>query len=504
MRQHKVLRTPTLFQPTSRPTRPSAALAFALVIALLTAVLSTASPAHGSTPTTADPVPVISVSKTKKLAQVQRIVVTGSNFADDGAWVKAFQCPTTELSDACRTVTQAVQAKAGELSARGKVTRELGEDGRRIDCGKQAVACQLVVTTSPTRIEESPAVLQTIPLRFRTHRPLLELEFSPKSGFRDGQEVEVTVVAPAGRTNRVYQISQCANWQGSGQRICDDGLRLKHGETGVIVLKRVYWSGRTPIDCAAARDRCVITVRGVQKRWRLAFAKTDEPIPVPTVSYAALDGLLDVQPLVVKVSTPYYGTEVTQCLTKSVAGKHNKGCIVIGHGPIQPVDGESFAWHDETIATVPRRVLWRSGKAFDCAVPGTCEVSTTTPGYGKIDKRQALTFVDDGPPKLPRINIARAELTNGDVATVEFIDMPLPRFFQLWQCVDSDALSFCQELQSQNLQSTDFSLDLRLSQYLRNGNTVFDCGEIARSCFLKVTFTPNANSPRFKLNFKPQ
>ncbi len=482
--------------------------------------------------------PTVSLSKSKNLKDGQKIRVRGEGWPDDAYDVNVEQCArfSSDPSEGesndmfCRFVGAGPVLIGGGIDVGISVQRAFYNNQGAIDCAADDVTCQLIVRSFNRTLIQVAVDLSfdpTIPLP-----PPPRLNVKPRRGLVDGQTVTVTV------SN--YQLGQ--EWNLQQCVVNDDGVYNRctylplefDGSSFSVPVSRALVSNSKVVDCAAKPNQCALVFTdyssGLAIKRGLIFAATDEPLAEPAVTFSGnLDSLVDGTRVTADVSGPLNSVMLSQCprdvdtpqrctqIAHSYDGEGRDEVVEVPDdepaadeeeaaeefGVIASDGVVEFAFNNFSLAGEVRRVLWLNGEPIDCAAEvGSCVLVAWDYELGVVGEPGSLTFVDEGPPVLPKVKVKKKKLAANEVVTARFTGLPINSYLQVMQCATGDR-NACLYLPGQHVESADFSYRLRIRQFVPSAVGPVDCAAEPKACELRFSANPGEWSATVPLRFDP-
>lgn len=466
--------------------------------------------------------PSIKVKPARNLVDGDRVTVTGTGFVfNPNAWIQQCAAVRANSHDDCDFGANYYSdlGPNGEFFGMVNVQRMVSVGGQRVDCGARAGACTLRVNHGDETVE---APLHFDPSVKPPKPPKVTL--SPRGGFVDRSEVTVTLDnLENGSRNYYFNFLQCPGapteqWAPGCRRLAQ-GLFESGAE--VVTLTRALNLDGEVFDCAAAANACSISVfsnGGLVSSTGLRFARTNEPIPKPSVKYSKnLKRLTDGAKVWAKVQGSVDDVTVFQCPGEVRTGR-GAGCRAVG-GWYGFENGDAVSLLPAEGVKITGRVLrmlsrtnWDSGQPvqemIDCAAkPGACNIVTWVPGVGQVGPARALTLVDEGAPAKPKLKLNKAKnLSHGDIVRMSFTGMTPGTSIAINQCPRGTTCGITGSFEE--ISKAKFSIEYSVARVIDVAGTRVDCGEKAKNCELQAVVTNGAElvlrkAISFDPNFEP-
>jgi hypothetical protein len=411
-------------------------------------------------------VPVVKVSPSTGLVDLQKVTVTGSGFRAN-AQIATVECRLGATGAAgcdLGTLIYDQTDKHGAFTVIRYVRRLIFVNGKTIDCGA-AAGCQLGAGDVSTQKGAS----QTIFFNPKIPPKIATITVSPSTLLVDHQLVTVSGKSFAPSTS--VNLYECVTHPptGAGQ-VCDFSTQRSvtadiHGTftaTNVVLERRQVFFTRTgnrTVDCAAKADTCDIQASpsglgSSPAEAPLAFNRFVPPA-VPSVQLSPSSPLQDLEAVTLTGTglTPGDPANVQEC----VAATKNAACDYTTIRTVNPDFHGNF-----TLTYYVRRDITASAvtgtTTTDCAttaceliVQGSPSLPTTT---------VALTFDPNVPPITPTITAEpNTGLTDNQTTTVALNGFTPDQPVQIIECSDdalteTNGFSYCDNTTTETINPT--------------------------------------------------
>ncbi len=442
------------------------------------------------------PQPVVAVSPSTKLVDLQSVLVVGSHFSGNAS-LGSVECKPGALDvNSCdlSTLVYVTASPSGAFKLHRAVRRIINVNGLRVDCAS-AAGCILGVGNISNYAESSGATLHFDP---KVPPVPTRLTGTPATGLRDHQLIAVGGKGfnPATTVSVVECLAggsfACAYETNRSSLVSAKGT-FSMPNFALERLIAVYDAkGPRTVDCAAAAKTCVLEAQsgyGTPIDTPLSFNPSIPPV-IAAISVTPSTKLADLQLVQVRGFgfLPGVAVSISECTQAASVCAPNQRLVTAGfHGQF-------------TITVSVQRLLAAAGKvgvvATDCASHlGACSISASAAG-SSTSPIVSLAFDRKQHPATPRITVVpNTNLTDNLRVGVTLGGFPKFGPVEVLECsaeaVSEQNLGYCDQstavLTNTPASGGAATVSFFVRRQIGGQNGLVDCGARAGACVLVAT-----------------